>query len=191
MKKTERKKRRVYLQDFEKGADGHFEYTGASYAYEDENPVSRKAFVARLAVSLFAIAACAALKGSFKVPGMTGWGGTSPIVLIPYAISLVAMLLLLWAGVGLCMAGDPIREYKYERCVEPLRRRSVFFAAAEGLCAVGEIVYIILYGVGENLVGAILFFALCAIAGAAAVFAGREVSRAKWKFAPKKSRLVE
>ena len=187
MKNTERKKRRAYLQDFEKGADGTFEYIGASYAYGEENPVSRRAFVTRIAVCLALVAVCAALEGTFKVPGMDN----SPFVLIPYAISIITMIFFFWAGVGLCMAGEPIREYKYERCVVPMKRRSITLAVAEGLCAVGEIVCLIIDGAGDAIVEAIVFFALCALAGAAAIFAGRDVSRTKWKPIPKKSRLVD
>ncbi len=174
MKTTERKKRRAYLQDFVKGADGDYGYVGTSYAYAG---ASRRDFLVRIAVCAVLAAASLFLEGTVRAPGMDH----SPFVLLPYAASVVALLLLLWPAAGLLLTGDPVREYRYQRYVEPMMRRGAAFAVCEGLCAAGEIVCIALGGIGDMLGAAVGFFALCAVGAAAAVFLGRTVRTAAWK----------
>jgi hypothetical protein len=149
--------------------------------------MTRKAFVARVAVCSAASAACVALEGTVRAPGTD----SSPFVLIPYAVSVIALLVFLWASVGLCFSPDPIREYKYERYVLPMKRRAVVFAIAEGLCAAGETVYLITGEKTDGVLYAALFYALCALGAFAAVFAGKTVASSKWKRIEKKSRLEE
>ena len=185
MKSSERKKRRAYLQDFEKNAAGRYEYIGAAYAYADGDRLPRKLFLLRLIVCSALAAASVALMGTIRAPGMDN----SPFVLLPYAVCVIAMLVLLWATVGICFAGDPIREYKHERCVLHIMRRAVVFAVAEALCAIGEIVCIAVNGVGDHLFGAIAFFVLCAVGAVSSLFAGKTIASAKWTKINKKSRL--
>ena len=185
MKNSGRKKRRAYLEDFAKNADGSYDYVGTAYAYDAENGLPRKSLLAAVSVCSALIAASVALEGTVRAPGT----GNSPFVLIPYAACVITMLVMLWATVGLCFAGDPIREYRHERYVRPIKRRAVAFAIAEALCAVGEVVYIATNGVGDSLFAAIAFFALCALGAAAALFAGRTIASAKWTRIEKKSRL--
>ena len=185
MKSTGRKKRRAYLQDFVRNADGTYEYVGTAYAYSAENGTPRKAFLARVAVCSAVCAASVALKGTVPSPGTDN----SPFVLLPYAACAIAMLIFLWATAGILFSGDPIREYKLERAVRPIMRRAAAFAIAEGLCAVGETVFIIMNGVGDKLIGAIAFYALCALGAASAMYVGRTVSSAKWTKIERKSRI--
>lgn len=185
MKISERKKRRAYLQDFEKDADGKYQYVGTLYSYSDDNAVSYKAFVARSALCAAAVACGVALEGTVRAPGTDN----SPIVLLPYAVSLIAMLVFLWAAIGLLFAGRRVREYRYERYAEPLWRRAVILAVGEGIAAAGEIVFIALNGVGERLFAAIAYLALCALCAAAALYSGRSAGAVKWKRIARKSKL--
>ena len=175
MKKTERKKRRAYLDDFTRDADGEYRYAGSVYEL-CEGGVTRRGFLARIAVCFAVTVLCTAGQGTLPAPGTDN----SPFVLIPFAASVIALLVLLWAEAGILFAEYPMREYKLTRYVKSLWRRSVVFAAIEAAVAVGEAVYLIVSGTDGKLPGAFALFAMCALGAASALYAGNTARRAEW-----------
>ncbi|MBR3639927.1 MAG: hypothetical protein IKN50_04910, partial [Clostridia bacterium] len=109
MKKTEKKKRRAYLDDFTKDPSGEYRYGGDVFKLEEKSGLTRKGFILRIALSLAAAVAAVAGQGLIPAPGMDN----SPIVLIPYALSLVALLVLLWAEAGILTSEYPMIKYKF------------------------------------------------------------------------------
>ena len=184
MKKTERKKRRAYLDDFRKDASGEYRYEGDVYALDESTGLTKKGFVLRIALSLAAAVAAAAGQGLVPAPGMDN----SPIVLIPYALSLIALLVLLWAEAGAVFAEYPMRKYKYERHVRTLPVRAIVFASFEAAIIVCQTVHLAIYGAGGKTAAAIAFYLFCVFGAAAALYAGHTAKRSRWDPVPKKSR---
>lgn len=184
MKKTERKKRRAYLDDFTKDASGEYRYEGDVYALDESSGLTKKGFVLRIALSLAAAVGATAGQGLVPSPGMDN----SPIVLIPYALSLIALLVLIWAEAGAVFAEYPMRKYKYDRHVRTLPIRAIVFASFEAAIIVCQTVHLAIYGSGGKSVGAIAFYLLSVLGAAAALYAGHTAKRSRWDPVPKKSR---
>ncbi|MBQ6262309.1 MAG: hypothetical protein IJK58_02205 [Clostridia bacterium] len=183
MKKTERKKRRAYLDDFTRDPSGEYRYGGDVFTLDENAGLSRKGFITRIALSLAAAVGAAAGQGLIPAPGMDN----SPIVLIPYALSLVALLVLLWAEAGILTAEYPMRKYKFDRHVRTLPVRAIVFASFEAAIIVGMTVHIAIYGVGGKILPAVFFYFFCVLGAVAALLAGHTAKTSSWVPVGKKS----
>ena len=185
MKKTEKKKRRAYLSDFAKDSSGQYRYEGDVFTLDERSPFSRKGFILRIALSLAAVVGSVLAEGLVPAPGMDN----SPIVLIPFALSLVALLVLLWAEAGVLFAEYPMRKYKYDRHVKTLPARAIVFAAAECVLIVCQTVHVAIYGAGGKEPAAVAFYFFCILGAAASLYAGHTAKSSLWVHVPKKSRI--
>ena len=185
MKKTEKKKRRAYLSDFAKDPSGEYRYEGDVYVLDERSQTDRKGLLLRISLSLAAAIGAVLGEGLVPAPGMDN----SPIVLIPFALSLIALLVLLWAGAGILFSEYPMRKYKYERHIKTLPVRGIVFAAVEGALIVGQTVHILIYGSGGKIPAALAFYFFCVLGAVAALYAGNTAEASLWVPVEKKSRL--
>lgn len=179
MKEPNRKSRRVYIKDFVKNADGTYDYIGETYSFSGD----RKGFLLRIALSAAVCAVCTAAEGFVPAPGMNA----GPLVLSAYAVALVAAAVYLWGVVALVDAGDPMRDYKYLKYAVSLPRRALALAICEAPLAVCETVYLAVFGADGKIFGAIVFYALCALCAASALFTQKTARDARWAKNERKS----
>ena len=102
---ADRKKKRAYLDDFEKDLNGNYQYRGAHYHYKGTK--SRGRALAGLWVLCGGGAALVVAAG--LVPGATAY---APFwLLLPYMASLLAAVYAVYLLVRLTAAGEPLRAY--------------------------------------------------------------------------------
>ena len=108
---ADRKKKRAYLDDFEKDLNGNYQYRGAHYHYKGTK--SRGRALAGLWVLCGGGAALVVAAG--LVPGATAY---APFwLLLPYMASLLAAGYAVYLLVRLTAAGEPLRAYIHEQTV--------------------------------------------------------------------------
>ena len=85
-REREKKKKRAYLDDFEKDLNGNYQYRGAHYRYAGEHPHSRVLAL----LWLFCGSGAALTVGAGALPGATAH---APVyLLLPYMAALVLAL---------------------------------------------------------------------------------------------------
>ena len=108
---ADRKKKRAYLDDFEKDLNGNYQYRGAHYHYKGTK--SRGRALAGLWVLCGGGAALVVAAG--LVPGATAY---APFwLLLPYMAGLLAAVYAVYLLVRLTAAGEPLRAYIHEQTV--------------------------------------------------------------------------
>ncbi len=129
MAKKKRSFRPRYLDDFKPGATGEYEYRGTfmhcTLSEEGFRKKARKVLILVLGASALLISA-----GCFPGTGMEG----RPLILMPYALSLIAALIAVYKAVRMLAGGGRIRTYEFKRIVP---RILVSSAAGAVLCAMG------------------------------------------------------
>ena len=125
---ADRKKKRAYLDDFEKDLNGNYQYRGAHYHYKGTK--SRGRALAGLWVLCGGGAALVVAAGF--VPGATAY---APVwLLLPYMAALIAALYAVVLLVRLTRGGARVRAYIHEQTAQKLpslcRATAVLCAAA-------------------------------------------------------------
>ena len=132
MADREKKKKRAYLDDFEKDLNGNYRYRGAHYRYAGEIP--RGKALARLWALCGGGAALTVAAG--VLPGATA---RAPLYLeLPYMAALVLALYAVVVLVRATRGGDPMRAYIHEQTVQKLPSLCVASAVLCGVAAAGQ-----------------------------------------------------
>ena len=132
MADREKKKKRAYLDDFEKDLNGNYRYRGAHYRYAGEIP--RGKALARLWALCGGGAALTVAAG--VLPGATA---RAPLYLeLPYMAALVLALYAVVVLVRTTRGGDPMRAYIHEQTVQKLPSLCVASAVLCGMAAAGQ-----------------------------------------------------
>jgi len=124
----EKKKKRAYLDDFEKDLNGNYQYRGAHYRYAGEHPHTRVLAL----LWLFCGGGAALTVGAGALPGATAH---APVyLLLPYMAALVLALYAVVLLVRLTRGGARVRAYIHEQTAQKLpslcRATAVLCAAA-------------------------------------------------------------
>lgn len=127
-REREKKKKRAYLDDFEKDLNGNYQYRGAHYRYAGEHPHSRVLAL----LWLFCGSGAALTVGAGALPGATAH---APVyLLLPYMAALVLALYAVVLLVRLTRGGTRVRAYIHEQTAQKLpslcRATAVLCAAA-------------------------------------------------------------
>ncbi len=145
-----RRRRRAYLDDFQINEDGTYEYAGGRYVYEGTDLQALKRTMSiQAGIMVFSVF----LAGCLPAPGLT-----SPVVLIPYALSLAFSVAAGWSLIRLCKGGNPMRTYIYKETVLRLPTRALIAAGSAALALVGELVFVLYRGYMRGLLRAPGFF---------------------------------
>ena len=141
--KNKKNSRRAYLNDFRKDETGAYVYRGAVYDYEGSKQ-SLRSLKVRLGVLGALSLAMLLWAGLIQVPGMDH----SIYVLLPYAAALCNSVSVCWALGRFCAGGISLRAYLYEDSIEKLPVRCAFTVCCSVAALAGELVYILINGIG-------------------------------------------
>ena len=170
-------KHREYLVDYQKDSNGKYVYTGILYEYASADGKTRARAYAELWILSIAAFAAVIACGFLYVPGMTGCA----YVLVPYAAGLLTAGSVLWGVINLTAGGNPMERMDYESTVMKIPGRAAACAVCTGITMIGEILYIILNGIGEYIpVYTVLFFILECIGCGVALLTRYLMLRLKW-----------
>ncbi len=148
------KGRKAYLNDFQKNAQGEYEYQGALYEWQGEKKEFLKNVGILLAgcvilLTMLVLGTCLDAPGAFNCI----------YVMLPAAVSLVFGISVAW-GIGrLCLAEHPVRAYIYDATFQAVPFRSMCTMICTGITMAGELLYLLLHGAGELLFGAVVLLA--------------------------------
>ncbi len=173
---TKKKGRRAYLNNFEKKADGGYEYRGDYYRLSCGETEAKRQF-RRLLAGAAAVLALILAEGCFPVPGLS----RSAYVLIPYVVQLAGAAGVCAAVVRLFVAEYPLREYLYDTTIQKLPFRSGIAGVFGGITLLGETVFLIFNGSGGQMKMIVLFYVLQAAVLAAIIVFRRQTAQMKWE----------
>lgn len=175
MAAQKRRRGRADPDDFARGLDGEYRYTGPLYHYRGGTPYGRR--MACLGAAVLCLMAAAAAAGCVQAAGMNGCF----YVLLPYVGCVAAAVSVVWAAARLAAAGESLREYVYEATVLALPGRAALTAALAAAALAGEGVYLALYGWQGKMPGTLAYLALLAAALAACLALRRLVRAGDWQ----------
>lgn len=130
---ADRKKKRAYLDDFEKDLNGNYQYRGAHYHYKGTNP---RPGTGRLWVLCGGGAALVVAAG--LVPGRDRL--CAVLAAAPYMAGLLAAVYAVYLLVRLTAAGEPLRAYIHEQTVLKLPGSCTLAAVLAGITAAAQLV---------------------------------------------------
>ena len=127
---------RAYLDDFQMDATGKYVYTGKRYAF-DGNARERALYLTKTVVF------CLLVLLSTVVPECLPptENGRTPFTLIPWALQLIASLVVSWAILRIFAHASELRAYVYRRTVASLPAKSIVLAALSGVTLIAETVF--------------------------------------------------
>lgn len=154
---TQKKKRgrRAYLDDFQVTVSGEYIYVGDTYAFQGSKQAHRRLLFQLGGLSL-AMVAATVTAGCIRAPGTLNCG----YIVIPYVVSLVSAISLVWALIQLATAGTTLRSYVHHRTVEAFPTRSMLTVICSSISILGELLYVLLNGT-EGMAGGMLLFLFC------------------------------
>lgn len=170
---ADRKKKRAYLDDFEKDLNGNYQYRGAHYHYAGEQ--SR----GRALAGLWALCGGGAVLvvAAGLVPGATAY---APFwLLLPYMAGLLAAVYAVYLLVRLTAGGDPLRAYIHEQTVQKLPGSCTLAAVLAAITAAAQLVQLAL--LRQSVPTRLLFVLLQAAAAAAFMVGGKRFKALKYE----------
>ncbi len=176
MAEKKRKGRRAHLQDFSRDVTGEFQYTGTYRWYVGGTPF--KQVMNR--INLLTAALCLALFAMSMLPAPSMLGMGNYYVILPYIAELICSALSVYAAVRLIFGGAKLRSYVYEASVEKLPGRLTLTAIFAGACVTGNLVYLIMNGLGEKPLYSLAIVALHWAVIAVALLLKRCVTSMEW-----------
>lgn len=176
MEEQKGRKRRAYLNSFQKDSNGKYVYEGDLYIFEPQGKGLRQELT-RLWVLAAGMMAAFLAAGCVPAPGT----GNCFYVLIPYMISVILGISVCWGLGRMTAGGSELRAYVYEATAAQLPVRAGFAAFFAGAALVGELVYLFKNGTEGKLAGCVLFLVLEAFAGVVTLIIKKQISQMQWK----------
>ena len=169
-------RRRDYLNDYKRSAEGDYVYTGDLYRFTGD--VRRM----RVLTAALALASLAATLGS----GLINAAGMSNTfyVILPYIAEVGGMFFLCWNAVRLLRAGPVLKAYVYLAVSKRLPNAGLAICVSALVGLLGSVVFLILNGTGGKPVQSVLY-PITKAASAAVGLLARRVTRAfTWEKQP-------
>lgn len=155
MSREKKRKRRAYLDDFQKDASGKYVYVGVRYAFSGDR-ASRRRFLTILWILCGAMLAASVAANC--LPGALF--RNRPYLVLPGGLSLVASFSVIWKLCRLTVGGDPLRGYVYQETVERLPILAMLSAMCGLLSLAGGLYGAIFGGAAAEGSACFLFLAL-------------------------------
>lgn len=176
---AEKKKRRAYLDSFQKNEEGKYDYTGNVYQFEGNK--DQKAELRCILRKLWGL--CIVLMGSLIASGCISAPGMDNCfyVLLPYAVAFMGGISVFWALCRLTSGKNPMKEYVYEASVAKIPERVVLTVFCIGVTFAGELIYVCLQGMGKKTAGVCVFMILNLAAAVSALLIRRQIRNMTWK----------
>ena len=169
---------RAYLDDFQMDATGKYIYTGKRYGFEG-TAQKRRIYLAALA--LLGLLALSATVVPECLPPTEN--GRTPFTLIPWALQLIASLVVSWAILRIFAHASELRAYVYRRTVASLPAKSIVLAALSGVTLIAEVVFYFVKRLSPDLFTLVRVFSPAASL-AAALLLFFVLRRGKWTELP-------
>ena len=169
---------RAYLDDFRTDADGKYIYTGKRYAF-DGDPRTRTIYLAKTV--LFTLLALLSTVVPECLPPTEN--GRTPFTLIPWALQLIASLVVAWSILRIFAHASELRAYVYRRTVASLPAKSIVLAALSGVTLIAEVVFFFVKRLSPDLFTLVRVFSPAASL-AAALLLFFVLRRGKWTELP-------
>lgn len=188
MAKERRFEKRSYLRYIQRSASGDYVYTGGYWSLQGG---AYGAFLKKTFAFCAPAAAAVIAAGILPNPAMT-FGGpyavtfTAFYVVIPYILEFAFTGSVVWAALRLVSNEKPLREYVYKATVPRFSLRCMLAAAAAGLTAAGETVFLILHGASGQAGFIALAYVLHACVPALMLLLRRFVNASVWRFTAEK-----
>lgn len=160
--KKKRSFRKEYLNDFKKDESGSYSYTGEYKTYCGSTQEWRRDIII-LWVSCAVPAALLLVSGFLPGSGLSG----NVLIILPYALELIALFILFWKMVRLTYGGMNLRKYVYTSTVGYLPGYTAAAAVCGGLALAGMIAALIIGTFTGTAAGLIIY-----LAGQLALLAG-------------------
>ena len=170
-----RRGRRAYLEDFHKTATGEYVYEGEVHHFRPGRLTWKQAML-RLWLCTGVMIAGVAAAGVVPAAGPRN----TVYVVLPYALSLVAVVALTWLMARLTAGGEHLRDYVYKATGAQFTPRGVFVMVCAALSAAGQLVHLLLGGAGDRLAGSLALVALQGAVFAAALVWWRLARTLNW-----------
>ncbi|MGN0292366.1 MAG: hypothetical protein ACI4D3_00010 [Lachnospiraceae bacterium] len=175
MSETKKKKRRAYLDSFQKNEAGKYDYTGNNYFFEGTDDELRCSLMKLWGLCVVLMGSLIAA-GCISVPGMDNCF----YVLLPYVAALMAGVSVFWALCRMTSGKNPLKEYVYEASVVKLPERAVMTVFLAVVTLIGEVIYICMHGMEGKTAGFCVFMLLESAAAGAVLVMRREIQHMNW-----------
>lgn len=144
-KKRKRWNRYSKASQFTPGAGGELAYTGRYYTFQ-ETEVSYRESMRRRTVFAVGSTVAVLICGFMPVPALVNtW-----YVLLPYMLTVLAVVSQIWALCRMAYWGNPLREYVYDTTVKQLPVRTIMAMILSMCTLCGQICYLVLHGLQEG-----------------------------------------
>ncbi len=170
------KGRRAYLNDFKLNDKGEYNYEGILYAWAGEKEAYRSTLLTLWVLGVLQMIMSVSA-GFVEAPGIMD----AFYVILPYIISMVAGVSVLWAVIRMTEGKVPLRAYVYKASVAALPVRSLIVMIAAGIAAVGEICYVIANGTQGKTALIVLFIVLEAVTVISSIGIFKKVQNMPWE----------
>lgn len=147
--KRKKKKRRAYLDDFAKEADGTYIYKGYLYRFKGNWKESIRGLVIRTGL----LAAAVVAAGIVPSAGMMN----TAYVILPYTAQVIAAALFAYAVLKIFSSGGEIKEYIYVKSYERFRPYLFMLFVFSLMTLSGELIHYIVSPQPERLLYTVLF----------------------------------
>lgn len=176
---AEQKKRsfgKEYLKHFQRDAAGRYVYMGPHKVYSDKNG-------SWVRENIFLWICCALPAALLIVLGLipeSGLAGNA-LIMAPYALSVLALFIVIWKLVRFSYAGTRMRKYVYDQTAQLLPLYSFISA---GLGAAAVICMIITLSLGTysgSVISMVLYFITGAVLAAGGAVIAVRIRKLKWE----------
>lgn len=175
MAEKKRKKRRAYLDAFQKDEKGKYEYKGELYRYRGgEKGLHRE--LMHLWILCLGMMAVLIAAGCTAAPGAVNCA----YVLIPYTVNFMTGISVCWGLYRLTAGGHPLRAYIYQASVAQVPGRAAGTATGAGAAIAGEVVFVIRNGMEDKMTGFIFFLFLEGTAMLLALLIRKRMGQMSW-----------
>ena len=147
-KKT-KKKKRAYLDDFEKEADGTYIYKGYLYRYKGNWKENIRGLWIRTGLLIAAVVAA----GLVPSAGMMN----TAYVILPYTAQMTVSALFAFGVLKLSASGSEVKEYIYQRSYERFRPYLFMLFVLSAMTLAGELIHYAVSPQPQRLLYTVLF----------------------------------
>ena len=176
MEQRKTPKRREYLNDFKMNEDGKYQYEGILHSL-DETEFSYDKVKKIYLSSILGILLMYIIAGSVRAVGVMN----AVFVTLPYVFGFFAAGVLTYKVGSLVFGRYPIRDYDFNSTVLKFKGLVYLVLILTKCTLIGELFYVIKYGIKMYLSGTIVFFACMLGALVISIFFGKFNDKLRWK----------
>jgi len=163
-----------YLNEFKRGTDGSYVYTGDYYSLSDSLDYKKTNVI--ILLSVFFLAALVALSGSFNAAGLKN----TFYVIIPFVGEVICAFVLVWSSVRLAWAGERIRAYVIQTACPKIGSGSLALGVFGFISLAASVVFVFLNGFENSVFRCVFFWVMKAVIITASFLFRRYYKKLEW-----------